>query len=156
MFNKSVRIQSSSFFHTLPRTPSVMVFKLHMQVAAAALSISFCQRSIVANPVCTEVQLAYLKNAASGPGICYCYLSTLFTDLENGELSRPDEPFPNFKATKSADWRIQCSSGMSCDGFEVPKLWKGSSGGQADRIQSCHHYFHSSQLLNTRARKVLM
>ena len=33
------------------------------------------------------------------------------------ETDIPNEPFPNFRASKSVDRRILCSSWTSCDGF---------------------------------------
>ena len=40
----------------------------------------------------------------------------------------PDEPFHNFRASKSMDRAILCSSGTSCGGFQSSKVVKGQSG----------------------------
>ena len=37
----------------------------------------------------------------------------------------PDEPFPNFRASKSVDRRILCSSESSNDGSQSSKMGKG-------------------------------
>ena len=44
---------------------------------------------------------------------------TVFCDI-------PDEPFPNFRASKPVDRRFLCSSGSSRDGFQNKKKVKGS------------------------------
>ena len=42
--------------------------------------------------------------------------------------NKPDEPFHNFRASASGDWRILCSSKTSCDEFWGTKIVKGFVG----------------------------
>ena len=41
---------------------------------------------------------------------------------------QPDKPFLNFRASRSGDRRILCSSGKSCDGIRSSKIVTGSVG----------------------------
>ena len=40
----------------------------------------------------------------------------------------PDEPFPNFRASKSGDREFYAVRERRAADFKAPKLWKGSSG----------------------------
>ena len=43
-------------------------------------------------------------------------------------LPEPDEPFPNFRASKSVDPQIYVAQERHATDFKALKLWKGSSG----------------------------
>ena len=49
------------------------------------------------------------------------------------KFGQPDEPFPNWKASKSVDQQILLSLETSCDGFESPKFVKGLVGNPFSR-----------------------
>ena len=52
----------------------------------------------------------------------------------------PDEPFHNFRASKSGDRLLLCSSGPSSDGFWGSKVVKGSVGSARSSNKLWAHY----------------
>ena len=71
------------------------------------------------------------------PKICWCLLVRIsrsyvvswlgFWD-SSARWALPDEPFHNFRASRSGDRQMLCSSGTSCDGFWSSKIVKGFVG----------------------------
>ena len=62
----------------------------------------------------------------------------------------PDEPFPNFRASRSGDRRTLCSSGSSCDGFWSYKIVKGFVGHRhlASSLNPPYIFFSTGQFLS--------
>ena len=64
----------------------------------------------------------------------------------------PDEPFHNFRASKSVDRRILCTSGASCDGFWSSNIGKWFVGWLHENI--CRNYWHPTRSIAFEALKL--